>query len=203
MRNLSLIAILLPLALFVLSCSQSEPYNPQGWQELSSPFYTLWDVCWSFHHVDETDIVKRFSTLLGDDFLFYFDSDDIGDSVSGYVIPAFWTKVEFITAVNNMFRHAYDLHLDIPILEQGEDAFGKPAEGDTSFNKPNVAVSFVVIVSPIDGYQAQGYCSFEFKKNGDNQWQISAWRDDTASPGALSGITFRSLGYCLAFYAQP
>lgn len=198
MRKIILLPIILALALLALSChEENPPTGPEGWQETTSPFNVLWNVCYCFHNQSETDIVKKFSALLSDDFIFYFKPDDIGDDVGGYVIPTFWTKDEFMIAINNMFNHAYSLDFDIPILEQGEEAFGRPAEGDTTFSKNNVTISFILMVDSTNSYMVQGFCDFKFSRGENGQWYLSEWRDHTAQ---LLCTDPSSLGHVLAMF---
>jgi hypothetical protein len=199
MRPITLLPIILALALLILSCSEENPpTGPEGWQELTSPFNTLWDVRYCFNHFEETDMSKWFATLVSDDFVFYFDPDDIGDNVGEYTIPAFWTKDEFVNAVRNLFKQAYSITLNIPVLEQGEEVFGKPAEGDTTFLKSNVTINLIVMVNEETGYQAQGFCDFRFSKGSDGLWRLCEWRDHTSSQ--LLSIQPASLGEILAMF---
>jgi len=103
-----------------------------------------------------------------------------------------------MSAIRNMFNLAYSIYLQIPILGQGEDAFGKPGEGDTTFAKVNVTVDLLVMVDESNGFQVTGFCHFEFTKDGSGNWPITIWWDRTLS--ALLSPMPTSLGSILALF---
>jgi hypothetical protein len=201
MRRLSFVAILLPLALFALSCSEENPpTGPEGWQELTSPFNTLWDVkyCFDSYQV-EMGIIKRLSTLFSDQFIFYFEPIDGGDTIPEHPFPEFWTKDQLLPALNNVFNTAYSITFEIPILDKGEQAFGRPHSADTIFMKNNIIINFVLFIDATQFYQAQGFCDFKFTKGEDGLWQVSEWRDHT---GPSSPPTYLSLGEIFYMYSN-
>jgi hypothetical protein len=180
MRKISPLLSILAISLVVLSCGENEdqPRLQFDWKDLTSPFNTLWDVQYCFNHFDlAPNMIDYLSGFIADDFVFYFDPDDIGDDVGGYTIPSYWTRDEFIRAVNNMFNQAYDITFDIPVLEQGEEAFGKPAEGDIAFSKSNVTIDFILMVSEDNGYLAHDICDFKFIRGSDGLWQLCELKD--------------------------
>jgi hypothetical protein len=198
MRTVSPLLSIIAITLFALSCSEEQPRLQHEWLDPTSPFNTLWDVRYCFNHFDlPLNIINDFSSLIADDFLFYFDPDDVGDYVGGYTIPAYWGRGEFIQVINNMFNQAYSIDFAIPILGQGEDAFGKPAEGDTTFSKSNVSISIIVMMDSTNGYMAQGFCDFRFIKGSDGLWRLDELRDHTAQ---LLCTSPTSLGYILALF---
>jgi hypothetical protein len=198
MRKASLLLSILVISLFALSCSEDQPTYPQWWLSATSPYNTLSDLecCFNSYEV-EPNVTKLLDLIIADDFIFYFDHDDIGDVVGGYTIPAYWGRGEFMQVINNMFNQAYSIDFRIPILGQGEDAFGKPAEGDTTFTKDNVTISLTVMVDPTNGYIATGFCDFAFSKGSDGFWRLSEWRDHNAKLLCTSQSSF---GHILALF---
>jgi hypothetical protein len=184
----------------VLSCGEEKSPYPEGWLSASSPYNTLsdWELCLNNYKV-YPNILKLADYIIGEEFVFWFDPDDVGDVVGGYTIPAYWEKADFMQAINNMFNQAYSIDFKIPILEAGEDAFGKPADGDTTFLKSNVTISLTVMVDATSGYIAQGICDFGFAKDSDSLWRLSMWKDHTAQ---LVCTEPSSLGEILAMYYQ-
>ncbi|GAI52797.1 unnamed protein product, partial [marine sediment metagenome] len=143
---------------------------------------------------------NRMDAVLSPDFVFYFDPNNVGDYVGDYIIPVSWTKTEMMSAVRNMFNLAYSINLEIPILTQGEDAFGKPDEGDTTFTKTNVTVDLLLMVDEYNGFQVTGFCDFEFTKDGSGNWPITIWWDRTASALLTKDIPIPSLGKIFALF---
>lgn len=195
--------ILLPIVvlavIFTFSCGEDQLLYPEWWLTTSSPYNTLSDLEFCFNDYEVyPNIIKLVDSIIGEDFVFHFKPDDVGEYVGGYTIPAYWGKGEFMQAINNMFNQAYSISFSIPILWQGEEVFGKPAEGDTTFTKDNVAINIVLMVNATEGYQATGFCDFEFCKGSDGLWQLCEWRDHTSSQLLCTQQT--SLGEILAMY---
>ncbi len=194
--SLRIIIIVSALALVALvSCDEeTASYYP----DLSSPYGTMVELEYCFNHNQEADIINRMDAVLSPDFVFYFDPDDVGTFVGDYEIPVSWTKTEMMSAIRNMFNQAHSIALHIPILYGGEDAFGKPDEGDTTFIRTNVTVDLLVMIDESNGYQAQGFCDFEFTKDGSGNWPITTWWDKTG--GALLSPMPTPLGIILAMF---
>lgn len=196
-----LLAIVVLAVIFALSCGEDQPIYPQWWLSASSPFNALSDLIFCFDNYEtEPNVIKLVDSIISEDFTFYFDPNDVGEQMGDYAIPEYWGKDEFMQAVNNMFNQAYKINFIIPILDQGEDAFGKPAGGDTTFVKNLVTINLILMVDATMGYQAQGFCDFEFHKGSTGLWQVFAWRDHTGSSICTQAT---SLGHILAMYYQP
>ncbi len=193
--SLRIIIIVSALVLVALvSCDEDADriYDP------NSSYGILMGLINYFNNHEDEDNIKRVNNALSSNFIFYFDHDDVGDYVGYYKIPVSWTRTEMMSAVRNMFDQAYNIDLQIPILRQGEDAFGKPDEGDTTFAKSNVPLTLTVLKDATDGYQAQGFCDFEFGKGGSGNWLMTTWRDKTGS--VLLGIQAATLGTIFALF---
>ncbi len=193
LRTIIIVSALVLVAL--ISCDEEiATYTP----DLSSPYGTMVELEYCFNHHQEDGIIKRMDAVLSPNFVFYFDPEDVGDYVGDYEIPISWTKTEMMTAIEHLFNQAYSINLEIPILDEGEDAFGKPDEGDTTFAKSNVPLTLTVLKDATDGYQAQGFCDFEFGKDDSGNWPMTTWWDRTAS--ALLAIQPAPLGIILALF---
>jgi hypothetical protein len=176
---LGLLAVIL-----VFSCfSEPSNNNNQGkwYSDFASPYECMCNLIYCFgNYQTEPNIIDKYKEVLDSTYVFYFDPDDIGDKVGDYTIPSLWTYDEDWRATNNMFNQAYSIEFKIPILDQGESAFGKPGDTDTTYAKNNVTISFTLMVDPTSGYIAQGICDFSFVKNDNGQWHLSVWKDHTA-----------------------
>lgn len=163
----------------------TEP-EPGKTPDLGSPAKTLNTVETAINEGN----IELLSLCLSDDFHFYFNSDDIGDTVDGYEIPASWNNNEFIQAFGNVFDNAYSVTVTI-----GYDDVGEPNETDVEFSADNVLLYFVVFIGETDAYLAEGFINLKFIKDtaGDNvEWLISDWYDETT--------TVTTFGYVLAYF---
>jgi len=176
-------AFSLLIVILAFSCFSEPGTQPPGkwYPDFASPYECINNLVFCFNsYKTEPNIIDKYKQVLDPAYIFYFDPEDIGDEVGGYIIPAMWTYDEDWRATNNMFNLAYDITFTIPILDQGEDTFGKPEEGATEFLKSNVTINLILMEDDTTGYQAQGFCDFKFKKNENGQWHLSEWRDHTA-----------------------
>jgi hypothetical protein len=176
-------AFSLLIVILAFSCFSEPTTPPQGnwYPDFASPYQCISNLVYCFgNYQTEPKIIDKYKQVLDLTYVFYFKPDDIGQDVGGYIIPTFWTYDEDWQATNNMFNQAYSIDFKIPTLIQGEDAFGKPAEEDTTFLKSNVNISLTLMVDSSNGYIATGYCDFKFVKNENGEWHLSEWRDHTA-----------------------
>jgi hypothetical protein len=150
----------------------------------------------------ERAFLDRDAELLGElldtDFTFYFDQNDIGDDVGGYIIPVSWGREDMLTACGNMITEAYsiDIHLTTTQIED-------PEEGSTEYVACNIMVRLLVMVDSMNGFQAQGPCDFGFVNDdsaGYDDWSIVDWWDRTAATGMFESTDTPSLGEILALY---
>jgi hypothetical protein len=166
-------------------------------------------------HLDPAAIIESIEVFFGtrdiddleecfaDDFTFYFDQDDIGNQVGDYTIPESWTPDDFLNAVNNIFSNGYSIDMSIASANVGE-----PDADDAYYTADNVQMRFLVMVDPENGYLAQGFATFEFRKEvnekNEQEWLVTAWRDFTApdSTGDKS-IVPASFGEILVRYHKP
>ena len=192
LRTIIIVSALVLVAL--VSCDENADriYDP------NSPYGILMGLVNYFNNHEDEDNIKRVNNALSSNFIFYFDHDDVGTYVGDYVIPVSWTKTEMMSAVRNMFNQAYSIELQIPILDDGEGAFGKPNEGDTSFSKNDISINLLVMVDATNGYIVDDLCNFEFHKDETSKWNVAIWWDRYSFN--LLANPPPSLGLLLAFY---
>lgn len=173
------------LAIVALVQCFSEPEVPPvlvWYPDFETPFQCLSNLQYTYEHFrDEPNIIDKYKLVLDPQYVFYFDPEDVGTWVGDYQIPTSWTYEEDWVATNNMFNLAHSIALEIPILGLGEEYFGTPADDDTVFPKNNVTIDLLLMVDQINGFQAHGFCDFEFIKNENGEWHLSVWTDRTAS----------------------
>ncbi len=173
------------LAIVALVQCFSEPGNgePVTWYpDFETPFQCLSNLLYTYEHYrDEPNIIDKYKLVLDPQYVFYFDPEDVGTWVGDYQIPTSWTYEEDWRATKNMFNLAHSIALDIPILNQGEEYFGTPADDATVFPRNNVTINLLLMVDESNGFQATGFCDFEFAKNENGEWHLIVWWDRTAS----------------------
>ncbi|UCE27362.1 MAG: hypothetical protein JSW52_01010 [Candidatus Coatesbacteria bacterium] len=125
--------------------------------------------------------IDLYKECLSPDFTFYFDQNDVGDDVEGYVIPVSWNYDDEVEAVNNMFDEAHSI--DITLTNEN---ISDPEPDDTVFNVPSVQISLLVMVDATNGFLATGFVEFDFesyldpKDQTEKLWRVKNWRDYTA-----------------------
>jgi hypothetical protein len=165
----------------------------------AAPAEALEAVALAFNQRD----VKVLASALGENFVFYFDPRDVGQSPPGrhYVIPESWSYTEFWQALNNMFDQAYSINLSIPT-----GRVGTPGENETTYRADNVTLSLLVMVDDLNGFIVNtGYCNFEFERyesaGGKKYWRLTGWWDRTSGGyDEYPGVAPTSLGRVLAFF---
>jgi len=197
-----MISLAAAVALLALSCGEEEGVTPLEPDRIepTSPANVLKNVEISFNRRD-VDPLKR---VLGPDFVFYFDPDDIGQNPPGskYEIPESWSYTEFWKAVDNMFTEAYSISLIIP-----SGRVGTPGENETKYKAENISINFLLMLDELNGYLAdQGYCNFAFEsytsEAGKKCWRLTGWWDRTSVAPAYerTGVGGVSLGKILALF---
>jgi len=148
--------------------------------------------------------VDLLKAMLSEDFIFYFDERDVGQSPPGssqYVIPESWSYAEFRQAVKNMFDKAYSINLSI-----NTSGVGEPEENEAEYQAEYVSISLLVMISELSGYLAGGgYCNFKFERyeteKGEKHWRLTGWWDRTSEfMDAYVYTAPTSLGRVLAMY---
>ncbi|HUU57604.1 MAG TPA: hypothetical protein VMW93_09695, partial [bacterium] len=163
------------LTLLGLACGEEDLTDPTP---VNTPAVVLKNVELSFNERNITYLKES----LSDDFVFYFDPDDVGQNPPGgskYVIPETWPYAEFTGAVTKLYKNAYSVSLTIPTTNVGE-----PGANETIYNAENINIKLLVMVDEINGYIANaGYCNFEFERydgsGGKKFWRVSRWWDRT------------------------
>ena len=192
---------LVAIAILALACGEEEGVTPTVPDRLepTSPVNVLKNVVISFNQQD----INLLKAMLSEDFIFYFDPRDVGNSPPGsqYEIPESWSYVEFWNAVGNMFDKAYSINLSIPT-----GRVGTPAENETTYGAENITISLLVMITELTGFIADGgYCNFEFERyegaSGKKYWRLTKWWDRTSEFfDAYPGVAPASLGNLLALY---
>ena len=190
------------LALLALACGEESVTDPKvDYRALpSSPANVLKNVERAFNHRD----VNLLRAMLSENFVFYFDPDDVGQQVpgGGYVIPESWTRAEFISAVGNMFHKAHAISMEID-----HNRVGVPDPEATTFIAEEVNVQLLVMIDEINGYIGEGLSDFEFEKyrakSGACYWHLTKWWDNSAYPyDKNTCVVPASFGKVLALFYQ-
>jgi hypothetical protein len=194
------IFVIAAAALVLVACKEESGLGPgPTYPQPTTPATCLTCVEVSFNQRD----VNLLQAMLSEDFVFYFDPDDIGHHPPGsqYVIPESWSYTEFWQAAQRMFDRAHRISLRI-----STEGIGEPAPGQTTYRAENVTISILVMIDELNGYIAdQGYCNFAFERyegaEGKKLWRLTKWWDNTAVYyDANPGISPTSLGRVLALY---
>jgi hypothetical protein len=174
------LVVMAAVAATLSACTEEEPAAPQdpGRLEATTPVNVLKNVATAFNQRNTGLLLD----MLGPDFLFHFDPDDVGHHPPErkYVIPEFWYRDEFWTAVDNMYILAYSISLEVPTA-----GVGAPAENETTYRAERVSLTLRVMVDAQNGYFSDdGYCDYAFEsyvgKDGKKYWRLSGWWDRTA-----------------------
>jgi hypothetical protein len=189
------------IAVLALACGEEEGVTPRAPDRLepTSPVNVLKNVEISFNQRN----IGLLKAMLSDDFVFYFDPRDVGNSPPGseYVIPESWSYAEFWPVAGNMFRQAYSINLSI-----STSRVGSPGENETTYKAENITISLLVMISELNGFIADGgYCNFAFEKyttkEGKKYWRLTKWWDRTSEFfDEYPGVTPTSLGKVLAVF---
>jgi hypothetical protein len=178
----------------LLACGEEDVTDPKTpeYRIPNSPVNVLKNIRLSFN----VKGYNGFRECLSPDFVFYFNPNDVGQTVEGYKIPVSWNRVEMLAAIKNMFNKAYDINLNIPTT-----GVGTPGSEDTTWRVDNVTITLVLLTEPGVGYRiGAGYCNFEFERyevNNNYRWRLITWWDYTSE--SRDG-TPETLGKLLTLY---
>ena len=196
-----IILLVIALTLLALACNEDTVTVNEDYRLLpTSPANVLKNVERAFNRRD----INLLKGMLSENFVFYFDPDDVGQNPPGvpnYEIPEWWTYTTFWQAVSRMYTNAYSISLTIPTA-----GFGEPAPSEETYKAENISIKFLVMVDEENGYLADhGYCDFEFERydgeEGRKFWRLTKWWDRTAtSSDANPGVSPASFGKVLALY---
>jgi hypothetical protein len=190
MRPINAVVACIALLSVLVGCDEGTIEPPPPPYEIIRIIECIED---SFMARDIDDLKHRIHS----DFAFYFDPEDVGEEVGDYIIPESWVRDDFISAVGNMFDMAYsiDISIDTSVIDD-------PLTDDNAYNATYVPIDLLVLVDQVNGYMAQGTCTFElrseYNQNSEKRWYVTAWRDYT-SPEVSGGrgITPFSFGEIL------
>jgi hypothetical protein len=179
-------------ALFVLACSDGGEETPAaGPYEPNEPKLVLANVELAFGDQDN-DLL---GACLGSGFKFYFDINDVGEEINGYVIPESWSKANLLRATGNMFARTH-----ATTLTANWRTMGSPGPGEKSYVAAGLPLRIVVMVDEMNGYALDdGTCDYEFGQGGGGAWHLTLWRDRSRECGCVGELTFGRLlaGYYL------
>jgi hypothetical protein len=189
------------LTLLAVACGDEPVNTPNEIQRLlpTSPRAVLINIETAFNRRD----INLLKAMLSEDFVFYFDPDDVGQTPPGgmYRIPESWSYIEFWMAVKRMFTTAYSISLTVPAAGVGE-----PDPEATTYRAENIRLRILVMIDDVNGFLVdRGYCNFEFEKyrseGGAYYWRLTEWWDNTAvCYDANLGTIPPSLGKILAMF---
>lgn len=166
-------------ALLFTGClfSPPEEEDPEAPPVMNSPANVLKTVEIAYNQRN----IEYYKSALSENFVFYFDPDDVGTKPPGssYIIPETWSYTLDWQSTNNMFQKAFSISLTIPTGK-----VGTPEPEDTKFRAENVTIQLLVMIDELNGYIAnQGYCNFEFEKykneTNEDRWRLTKWWDNT------------------------
>ena len=166
-------------ALLFTGClfSPPEEEDPEAPPVMNSPANVLKTVEISYKQRN----IEYYKAALSDNFVFYFDPDDVGQSPpgSGYIIPETWSYTSDWQATDKMFEKAFSISLTIPT-----GGVGTPDPEATTYKANNISIKLLVMIDELNGFIAdQGYCNFEFEKykneSNADRWRLTKWWDNT------------------------
>ena len=190
MRPITLLTVVFTLTTLV-ACNDT--ISPQG----NTPAYVLELLEESFNRRG----ISLLDELLSTDFVFYFNTNDVGKVIGEFTIPVSWGRDSHMEACSNMFSQAYSI--DFEVVTAGVE---DPEEGATTYVAKNVQITILVMVDATNGFIANGFCNFELTNDtsgGYDDWKVSEWYDRTSAGGSagLSNTpTAKSLGLIFAMF---
>ena len=174
----------------LLACGNAEEETPgTGPYEPNQPKLVLANVEIAFGNQD-LDVLD---SCLSGGFRFFFDVNDVGEKVNGYVMPESWSKADIMRAIGNMFARTY-----ATTLTSHWRTMGSPAQGEKTFVAVGLPLRLTVMVDEANGYVFDdGTCDYEFKQGDGDAWRLTLWRDRSRECGCVGELT---LGRLLAGY---
>lgn len=198
MRRFPIVILAATVLLFFNACDDEGTTPPDdgdgdggGGGALTTPLGTLE----AFRDALNGQNTSGLDGLLTGGFTFYFDEDDVGETVGDYTIPASWNGSVFLCAVGNMLKSAYSVSFYFD-----ESDVGEPLAGETTYETGEVGISLTVMVDSTNGYAVTGPMTFRFWLDSlteDEVWLLSNMKDFTSY-----GRENESFGKILAFYYQ-
>ena len=168
------------VALLALSCGEEEGVTPQEPDRLAptSPANVIKNVELAFNNRD----INLFKDMLSENFVFYFDPDEVGRRPGGKRrIPRSGSYTDIVRSVNDLFETAYSISMSIDMRSVGD-----PGPAETTFRADNIKVTLIVNDDELKGFTYDRYGNVEFEKYradaGENYWRLRKWWD-RADPG--------------------
>jgi hypothetical protein len=145
------------------------------WQDPVTPRAVIEDIEWCYNNADG----PSYGTLLDEDnFVFYFDPDDVGGE---HDIPPSWLYLQETTATQKLFDAVGSANITLQLAFTGPT---EPNPGDISFAMDNVNYDLSVYdENAEDGpttYMATGHANFVLSKFTDGsrlRWWLTIWYD--------------------------
>jgi hypothetical protein len=179
-------------ALLILACSNAEEETPTtSPYEPNQPKLVLANVELAFGGQD----IDLLDSCLGSGFKFYFDVNDVGEKVNGYVMPESWSKADVMRAIGNMFARTYATTLTCHWR-----TMGSPGQGERTFVATGLPLRIVVMEDEVNGYVFDGgTCDYDFTQADGGTWHLTLWRDRSRECGCVGEYTLGSIlaGYYL------
>ncbi len=123
--------------------------------------------------------------LLHDDFVYYFNENEIGDVIDGRVTPQSWNNYSEERFIEKLLLAENSIHLDL------ETESAPPPDGEHP-QSDYLHYSLDVVTDSGEHYHAEGEAQFRFAYDDDYGWLIDTW-NDYAAPGETSWSTIRML----------
>ncbi|HUU57120.1 MAG TPA: hypothetical protein VMW93_07250 [bacterium] len=168
------------ITLLALACGEEEGVTPNvDYRVVStSPRAVLVNVETAFNRGD----LNLLKAMLSENFVFYFDPEDVGQMVPGGIIPETCNYAEFIRTVENLFRLSYSVSMTI-----NTEHVGAPGSGANTFRAEDVDAELIVMMDEVSGYWGESLCDLEFEKyrskSGAYYWHLTKWWDNANDYG--------------------
>ena len=191
--------------ILVLGCDNAlSPIDP--YEGMDTPEDTLVKFETTFAETNENKSKgKEFLSIFTDDFIFYFDEDDVGVSWPGIEIPEYWELSDFSIAVESIFINSPKYTISVR-----EEYIGDVPEGATDFETAEIWFDGLFYLDEQSATGPGGMVTFTFAKidtGSGYSWIITEWRDFTnyySSEGGRRPWTLgESLAYFYAIYEGP
>jgi hypothetical protein len=124
--------------------------------------------------------------LLDEEFVFYFNENEVGDIVDGHVMPGSWNNYDEVRCSEKL------LDTDNAVFLNLETAGAPPGQGDYVESD---WLYYSLDVSDADGnnYHAEGQAKFAFARDADKGWLIRTWFDYALPATPYSWSTLKLL----------
>jgi len=138
-----------------------EPAGKVDWNLFPiTPYQTLDNLSYAYNYNENID---RYGSILSNDFMFYFDTQDIQD----YNLPTYWTK-EMETEMRSLINYKMDLELQL--IEDRDDII----QSDTAVIYRNY---HLLLTRNPESSVFMGSMTLYLQRESDGFWRIDRWED--------------------------